>query len=169
MPSTVYSTAKVFLVIEGRTIPVWKKFLSAQENIQALINFFGTYLLRIARNNPFVQPGHTLYGAVIFGNLRVVKVFSEQIVTDFPELYSSQEEADTRMMLQALHADKNLQEIGKKDQIIIKTFDTDVIVLCIDFFPRMTNTTELWVQMRNVRNVKNGRRFFPIYHLCASL
>lgn len=130
---------------------------------------FGTYLLRIARNNPFVQPGHTLYGAVIFGNLRVVKVFSEQIVTDFPELYSSQEEADTRMMLQALHADKNLKEMGKKDQIIIKTFDTDVIVLCIDFFPRMTNTTELWVQMRNVRNVKNGRRFFPIYHLCASL
>jgi hypothetical protein len=65
MPSTVYASAKVFLVIEGRAILVWKKFLSAQENKQALINFFGTYLLRIARNNPFVQPGHTLYGTVI--------------------------------------------------------------------------------------------------------
>jgi hypothetical protein len=106
-----------------------------------------------------------LYGTVIVGNLKILKVFSEQIVTDFPELYSSQEEADTRMMLQALHADKKLKEMGKKDQIIIKTFDTDVIVLCIDFFPRMTNTTELWVQMRNVRSVKNGRRFFPIYYL----
>jgi hypothetical protein len=33
-------------------------------------------------------------------------VFSEQIVTDYPELCSRQEEADTRMILQALHVDK---------------------------------------------------------------
>lgn len=98
----MYASAKVFQEIEGRTIPVWKKFLSSQENKQALINFFGPYLLSIARNNSFVQPGHTLYGAGIFGNLKVVKVFSERIVTGSPELFSSQEEADTRMMLQAL-------------------------------------------------------------------
>jgi hypothetical protein len=49
------------------------------------------------------------------------------------DLYSTQEEADTRMILQALHADKRLKELGKQGRIIIKTSDTDVIVLCIYF------------------------------------
>jgi hypothetical protein len=44
-----------------------------------------------------------------------------------PDLYSAQEEADTRMFLQALHADKRLKELGKQGRIIIKTSDTDVI------------------------------------------
>jgi hypothetical protein len=40
-------------------------------------------------------------------------------------------EADTRMILQALHADKRLKEFEKQGRIIIKTSDTDEIVLCI--------------------------------------
>jgi hypothetical protein len=35
------------------------------------------------------------------------------------------------MILQALQADKRLKELGKQGRIIIKTSDTDVIVLCI--------------------------------------
>jgi hypothetical protein len=49
-------------------------------------------------------------------------------VFDCPDLYSTQEEADTRMILQALHTDKRLKELGKQGRIIIKTSDTDVIV-----------------------------------------
>jgi hypothetical protein len=47
------------------------------------------------------------------------------------------------------------QELGKQDRIIIKTSDTDVIVLCIYFDKQMTNTSELWVQMGNASSVKN--------------
>ena len=53
--------------------------------------------------------------------------------SDCPDLYSTVEEADTRMIPQALHADKWLKELGKQGRIIIKTSDTDVIVLCIYF------------------------------------
>jgi hypothetical protein len=94
-----------------------------------------------------------------------VKVVSDQEVFDCPNLYSTQEEADTRMILQALHADNRRKELGKQGRIIIKTSDTDVIVLCIYFDTQMTNTSELWVQMRNVCSVKNGRRFLPIHEL----
>jgi hypothetical protein len=73
------------------------------------------------------------------------------------------------MILQALHADKRLKELGKQGRIIIKTSDTDVIVLCIYFDKQLTNTSELWVQMGNVSSVKNGRRFLPIHELCSSL
>ena len=96
-------------------------------------------------------------------------MFSDQEVFDCPDLYSTQEEADTRMILQALHADKRLKELGKQGRIIIKTSDTDVIVFCIYFYKQMTNTSELWVQMGNVISVKDGRRFLPIHELCSSL
>jgi hypothetical protein len=65
----------------------------------------------------------------LFGNPEIVKVVSDQEVFDCPDLYSTQEEADNRMILQALHADKRLKELGKQGRIIIKTSDTDVIVL----------------------------------------
>jgi hypothetical protein len=51
----------------------------------------------------------------------------DQEVFDCPDLYSTQEEADTRMILQALHGDKRLKELGKQGRIIIKTSDTDVM------------------------------------------
>ena len=98
-----------------------------------------------------------------------MKVVSDLEVFDCPDLHSSQEEADTRAIPQALHADKRLKELGKQGKIIIKTSDTDVIVLCIYFDKQMTNTSELWVQMGNVRSVKDGRRFLPIHEPCSSL
>jgi hypothetical protein len=32
--------------IEGRNIPDWKKFLSVKENKQALVNFFGDFIVK---------------------------------------------------------------------------------------------------------------------------
>jgi hypothetical protein len=128
---------KVFQVIEGRNIPDWKKFLSVKENKQALINFVGDFIVKFNQSNPLVPPGNLYYIAGSFGNPEIVKVVSDQEVFDCPDLYSTQEEADTRMILQALHADKRLKELGKQGRIIIKTSDTDVIVLCIYFYKQM--------------------------------
>jgi hypothetical protein len=113
-----------------------------------------------------VPPENLYYIAGSFGNQEIVKVVSDQEVFD---LNSTQEEADTRMILQTLHADKRLKELGKQGRIIIKTSDTDVIVLCIYFDKQMTNTSELWLQMGNVSSVKDGRRFLPIHELCSFL
>jgi hypothetical protein len=145
----VTAHTKVFQVIEGRNIPDWKKFLSVKENKQALINLFGDFIVKFNQSNSLVPPGNLYYIAGSFGNPEIVKVVSDQ------------EEADTRMILQALHADKRLKELGKQVRIIIKTSDADVIVLCIYFDKQMTNTSELWVQMGNVSSVKDGRRVLP--------
>jgi hypothetical protein len=126
------------------------------------------YIVKFNQSNPLVPPGNLYYIAGSFGNPEIVNVVSDQEVFDFPDLYSAQEEVDTRMILQALHADKRLKELGKQGRIIIKTSDTDVIVLYI-YFDKQTNTSELWVQMGKVSSVKNGRRFLPIRELCSSL
>ena len=79
---------KVFLVIEGRNIPDWKKCLFVKENKQALINFFGDFIVKFNQSNPLVPPGNLYYIAGSFGNPEIVKVVSDQEVF----------EADTRMI-----------------------------------------------------------------------
>ena len=81
-----------------------------------------------------MPPGNLYYIAGSIGDPEIVKGVSDQEVFDCPDLYSIQEGSDTRMILQALHADKKLKELRKQGRIIIKTSDTDVIVLCIYFY-----------------------------------
>jgi hypothetical protein len=64
----VIAHTKVFQVIEGRNIPDWKKFLSFKENKQALINFFGDFIVKFNQSNPLVPPGNLYYNAGSFGN-----------------------------------------------------------------------------------------------------
>jgi hypothetical protein len=77
-----------------RNIPDWKKFLSVKENKQALINFFGDFIVKFNQSNPLVPPGNLYYISGSFGNSAIVKVVSDQEVFDCPDLYSIQEEAD---------------------------------------------------------------------------
>jgi hypothetical protein len=50
------------------------KFLSVKENNQALINFFGDFIVKFNQSNPLVPPGNMYYIAGSFGNLEIVKV-----------------------------------------------------------------------------------------------
>ena len=113
-----------------------------------------------------MPPGNLYCIAGSFGNPEIVKVVSDQEIFDCPDLYSTQEEADIRMILQALHADKRLKELGKQGRIIIKTSDTDVIVLCIYFYKQMINTSELWetlVVLRTVVGFYLFMNYVPLY------
>jgi hypothetical protein len=107
----VTAHAKMFQVIEGRNISDWKKFLSVKENKQALINFFGDFIVKFNQSNPLVPAGNLYYIDGSFGNPEIVKVVSDQEVFDCPDLYNTQEEADTHMIHQALHADKRFKEL----------------------------------------------------------
>ena len=50
---------------------------------------------------------------------------------------STHEEADTRMLLHVIHADRMFGEIRTKGRIIVKSPDTDVLVLCVHYFPSL--------------------------------
>jgi hypothetical protein len=43
-----------------------------------------------------------------------------------------------------------------KSRIIIKCSDTDVLVLCVHYYPRMQNTDQLWLLMGSVTSIKDG-------------
>jgi hypothetical protein len=74
-------------------------------------------------------------------------------------LASTQEEADTRIIWHALYSDKLYQESNVQGRIVVKSPDTDVLVLLVHYFPNMKNTSELWFQTGlRALNIE----FFPI-------
>ena len=87
--------------------------------------------------------GQTLYLAGTFRNPEVMKKIAGDQVTDCVDLFSIQEEADTRIILHALHADEQFGKSSVKGRIIIKCSDTDVLVLSVHYYPRMQNTDQL--------------------------
>jgi hypothetical protein len=60
------------------------------------------------------------------------------------------------MILHAIHADKMFGESGIKGWIIVKSPDTDVLILCIHYFPSMQHTQELWFPTGSITNTKEG-------------
>jgi hypothetical protein len=73
------------------------------------------------------------------------------------------------MILQALHADKRLKELGKQGRIIIKTSDTDVIVLCIYFYKQMKTPVNCGFKWETLLVLRTVVGFLPIHELCSSL
>ena len=82
---------------------------------------------------------------------------------------STQEEADTCIVLHALNADKLYRENKVKGRIGVKSPDADVLVLLIHYFPQMTSTCEVWFQTGMVISIKDCQRYIPVHELCKSL
>ena len=91
---------------------------------------------------------------------------SASTIMSCPDLFSNHKEADTRMLLHAIHADTRFGDMNVKGRIIIKSTDTDVLLLCIHFFPSMRNTKELWFKTGTVTRTKDGRCYLPVHDIC---
>ena len=74
-----------------------------------------------------------------------------------------------RMLLHAIHADKVFAESGVKGRIIIKSPDTDVLVLCVHYFSKLQHTQELWFQTGTVSSTKDRRRYIPVHEINSTL
>ena len=62
--------------------------------------------------------------------------------------------------------------VSKQKQIYFFPFGariTDVLVLCVLYFPQMQHTEELWLYMGAVSCGKDGRRYIRVHDLCSSL
>ena len=62
--------------------------------------------------------------------------------------------------------------VCKQKQIYFFPFGariTDVLVLCVLYFPQMQDTEELWLYMGTVSGGSDGRRYIPVHDICSSL
>jgi hypothetical protein len=107
----------------------------------------------------------SVFSTVFFPILKNEDVVSQPVkaCTAGNNLHTNHKEADTRMLLHAIHADARFGNMNVKGRIIIKSPDTDVLLLCIHFFPSMRNTKELWFKTGTVTRTKDGRRYLPVF------
>ncbi|CAG2233318.1 unnamed protein product [Mytilus edulis] len=113
--------------------------------------------------------GRILYLAGAFHNPEAVKKIRNDTISDCLCLFSTQEEADTRIILHALHADKQFGNSNVRGRIVIRCSDTDVLVLCVHYFHHLQHTDQLWLLMGTVTSGRDGRRYIPVHDLCSSL
>ena len=159
----------MYEVIESRVIPDWKKFISSGENKQSLIKFLSDYIVEHINQKSSLQEGQSLYLVGLFSNTETVKMLNQNGMLDCSCLVSTQEEADTRIILHALYSDKLYQENNVQGRIVVKSPDTDLLVLLVHYFPKMKNPIELWFQTGLITSTRDYRRYIPIHELCKSL
>jgi hypothetical protein len=162
---------KVCQAIEGRPIPDWKKFLGVDTNKQALLQFLGKSIVEHHDQSPRKMSAEdTLFLAGVCNDPMTVKKICSEGVSDCPELFCTHEEADTRMLLYVIHTDRMFGEKRTKGRIIVKSPDTDVLVLCVHYIPSLQYTDELWFQTGAISSTKDERRFIPVHDiLCNSI
>lgn len=74
-----------------------------------------------------------IYFAETYSSPEIFKMITYNCVQDCLSLYSNQEEADTRIILHAMHSDKVFEERDLKGRLVVKSPNTDVFVLLLHF------------------------------------
>ena len=113
---------------EQRTPKQWKKFLQCGENKNNLLEYFFQRWTTSAKNiienvTIITTHGHKCHAIKL--NDTVLDV------TEIKDLESTQEEADTRILLHAAYASKSCSDL------VIRSPDTDVFVLALAFCPQI--------------------------------
>ena len=73
------------------------------------------------------------------------------------------------MIFYALKADLFFKENSVKGRVIIRSKDTDVLVLAIHYHQQMKNVKELWIECGTTKATKNSHRFIPVHEMCEKM
>ena len=136
--------SRKYHVMGGRPVPPWKKILNVPSNKQALVAFLCNHMET---------------------NAKSIGLAGVQEAVDF---YSTHEEADTKMILHAVHANNVFERNDITGRVIIKTPDTDVLVLAIHYYLQMDRVKEFWIETGTVTRTTDLQRFIPVHDICHS-
>ena len=133
----------------------WSKFMSSSKNKSVLTAFL---CKDWTEKCPALIPEGKQFviGGGFQDNIFAICI-DRQGATPIPELFSNQEEADTRMLLHANHCKENC------DRIVFWSPDTDVAVLCVHFQEKIGK--EIWFKT----GVKDKSRFIPTHEISRSI
>ncbi|MES9879249.1 MAG: hypothetical protein ABW185_00005 [Sedimenticola sp.] len=165
---TQSGVGRQYQVIAGRSVPPWKKFMALPTNKESLVKYLCQYLVDHAPSSDALasKPNRKLVMSGGFTDGSVTMCVSSAGATVDETLKSNQEEADTRMLLHAMSQDKNFVDDGR---VIIRTLDTDVVVLSVHYYPQMKHVTESWIETGSVTRTADRRRYIPIHDISKSL
>lgn len=149
-------------IISGnRVVPNYRRFMRSSANKSALASFVSTYLLSKCQD---IVCGHKyLILAGGFTDGQLVKVLKNGTVAELTTLSSTQEEADTRMLLHAVHMSLDYE------RIIVRSDDTDVLVLLLYYRSIQMLDTEVFMHAGHVTQFTRRERFIPVNQIVDKL
>ena len=133
------------------------------------MNFLSEYVVSHASQWLAAHPACTLLVIGSFSDGELVKSISSRDAEENRDFASTQEEADTRMVLHAVFADADFGSRDVPGTIIIRSPDTDVLVLAVHYFTKMANTVTMWIETGIITSTTDKRRFVPVHSICAAL
>ncbi len=160
---------KKYQVIAGHAVPPWQKFLSLSSNKSDLALFVGDYVAEHAPSHIKLQD--------ISKMIIISEAYEDGQITKYIDFNGSHvserecvshEEADTCMIFHACQADKKLRERGQVGRVIIKSPDTDVLVLAIHYFAQLKNVEELWFETGRVTRTTDQHRYIAVHEICKA-
>jgi hypothetical protein len=139
--------------------------MSVSNNKKALIMFLGQFLKENIPNQ--LEQDDKIYLSGCLQNEDEILCIKPGEVRDMPQYYSSQEEADTCMILHAVLANKEFSASDGQGCIIIFSPDTDLLIDGVHHWPSLTNTKEVW--MHTGTSTLDHRRYIPIHEICQNM
>ena len=163
------SSARQYEVTGGRTIPPWEKFMKVSANKQAFVHFLTSHIENHTEEALSANCERAIFIAGGYKNGEDTKVLSAMGVQLVPDLCSSQEEADTRMLLHANSINQSFERAGVSGSVIIKSCDTDVLVLAIYYFPQFEHISKMWIETGTVTKSTDLHRFIPVHDIVNAI
>lgn len=148
----------MFEVSEQYKTPDPQEFFSVSANKAALLKFLCETWSKSEQLNPAL--GSTcLYLGGGFNEETKSMLITEGSATDIAALESTQQEADTRVMLHAIYSVHN----EGVDRVVIHGNDTDIIVICLYYAASILEyLPELWVRTA-------AETYLPIHQMAKAL
>ena len=132
----------------------WSKFMDAPKSKANLAAFLCEYWS--VHGSSRLPDAKSLYLGGGFEDGLIAKRVTANGIEVIHDMFTDQEEADTRMLLHAME---------QFPRIIIDSPDTDVAVLCIYFFERLSKVSELYFHT----GTSDKQRFIQIHDIARAL
>lgn len=141
--------------IDGKIPTKWKKFLGKSENKERLAKCYACYIKDVSIGQ--LKDGQQLFvsGGPNFSTFCVGRSSAQ----DIPELQSTQEEADTRIILHSIAAAKQGAQ-----RLVVCSPDTDVLVLLLHHFPSIGAKEVYFLTGRDGKHT-SMKRFIAVHDL----
>ena len=149
------------LVSGAREVPNYRLFLKGSANKAALAAFVSDSLTMKAPTR--LKNDQTIVLAGGFSTAETVKLVNKTGVTTLPQLFSSQEEADTRLVLHAINLSKT------HSRVIICCDDTDVLVILLYFHSKGSLASEVYMHAGHSGGTVTRERYIPVHAIAAKL
>jgi hypothetical protein len=128
----------IYEVSGNRKVVKFKMFLNLSENKRSLLKFLSNYLLEHSGNHLKEQEVLIIAGGFEDRNL-CFSVNQDSVISELKHLKSNHDEADTRLILHVLHE----YQILHLNRILVKSVDTDVLILLIYYYSEYIKATDL--------------------------